>query len=157
MDRIPSASLSMKMPCGLSGAAIVAPRVSDTLPVAGIDSKNVRAVLPILVCFPAGSACAAPWVWNFCGAVLSGIARSVIQGFLPHHWRENTAPLSFADIAYTTIRGQLKCAVGEQFTICLPYRGILPNLPAPKAGNGFDPDRGQCSSSKEASRSDRCR
>jgi endoglucanase Acf2 len=79
--------------------------------------------------------------WKIEAEPLKGTGKSVIQGWLPHQWRDNTAPLSFNDIAYTTIRGQMKCTAGEQFTICLPYQGILPNLPAPKAGNGFEAER----------------
>jgi len=78
--------------------------------------------------------------WKVTAEALTGNSKSVIQGFLPHHWRENIAPLAFGEIAYTTIRGQMKCAVGEEFTIRYPFNGILPNLPAP-AGSGFDSAR----------------
>jgi endoglucanase Acf2 len=79
--------------------------------------------------------------WKVTAEPLKGTSTSVLQGFLPHHWRENTAPLAFTDIAYTTIRGRMKCAAGESFTIRYPFNGILPNLPAPAAGGGFDPGR----------------
>jgi len=78
--------------------------------------------------------------WKVNAEALKGTSKQVIQGFLPHHWRENISPLAFTDIAYTTIRGQMKCAIGEEFTIRYPFNGILPNLPAPSGGK-FDPAR----------------
>jgi endoglucanase Acf2 len=66
-----------------------------------------------------------------------GAAKSVIQGFLPHHWRENTAKLDLSGPSYTTIRGTMKCGTGDRFTITYPFHGILPNLPAPTA-KSFD-------------------
>ena len=78
--------------------------------------------------------------WKVIAEPLKGTDRTVLQGWLPHHWRDNTGKLDFTDIQYATIRGPLKCAAGEEFTFCQPYCGILPNLPAPRAG-GFDPQR----------------
>jgi endoglucanase Acf2 len=78
--------------------------------------------------------------WKVTAEPLKGTARSVIQGWLPHHWRENTSPLAFNGISYPTIRGLMKCAVGEEFTIRYPFNGILPNFPAPKAA-GYDAGR----------------
>jgi endoglucanase Acf2 len=62
-----------------------------------------------------------------------GAGRGVIQGFLPHHWRDNLTKLDLTGPGYTTIRGPLKCAVGETFTLTHGYGGILPNLPVPAA------------------------
>ncbi len=59
-----------------------------------------------------------------------GAPREVIQGFLPHHWRDNSAPLRLDGPAYTTIRGALKCAVGGEFTLTHRFHGIVPNYPA---------------------------
>ncbi|HEV7401349.1 MAG TPA: glycosyl hydrolase [Chthoniobacteraceae bacterium] len=70
----------------------------------------------------------------------AGAPREVIQGFLPHHWRENQAPLKLDGPAYSTIRGALKCGVGDTFTLAYPFNGILPNLPAPTA-TSFDAGR----------------
>lgn len=58
-----------------------------------------------------------------------GAPRSVIQGFLPHHWRENVVPLKLDGPSYTTIRGPLKCGAGENFTVGYPFNGIVPNFP----------------------------
>ncbi len=66
-----------------------------------------------------------------------GASTQIIQGFLPHHWRENTAKLDLGGPGYTTIRGPMKCGVGDTFTIAYPFNGILPSLPAPTA-KSFD-------------------
>jgi len=78
--------------------------------------------------------------WKVTVEPLKGTARSVIQGWLPHHWRENTSPLAFSGITYPTIRGPMKCTAGEEFTLRYPFNGILPNFPAPKAA-GYDAER----------------
>jgi endoglucanase Acf2 len=78
--------------------------------------------------------------WKIITEPLKGTGRSVIQGWLPHHWRENTSRLDFNGIAYPTIRGPMKCAAGESFTIRYPFHGILPNLPVPQAA-GYEGDR----------------
>jgi len=70
-------------------------------------------------------------------ALKPGAGKGVIQGFLPHHWRDNTSTLKLDGPSYTTIRGALKCAAGDMFTLTHSYGGILPNLPAPTA-KGFD-------------------
>ncbi len=69
-----------------------------------------------------------------------GAPNAIIQGFLPHHWRENTAKLDMSGPSYTTIRGTMKCAFGDTFTIAYPFSGILPNYPAPTA-KSFDAAR----------------
>ena len=69
-----------------------------------------------------------------------GASGGVIQGFLPHHWRENIAKLDLDGPSYATIRGPLKCGAGDTFTITYPFHGILPNLPAPTA-KSFDSGR----------------
>ncbi|MEZ0264614.1 MAG: glycosyl hydrolase [Phycisphaerae bacterium] len=75
--------------------------------------------------------------WKVTADPLKGSSKAVLQGFLPHHWRENTSGQAFTNLTYTTIRGQMKLAAGEEFTIRYPFNGILPNLPAP-TGGGFD-------------------
>ncbi len=70
----------------------------------------------------------------------AGAPKTVIQGFLPHHWRENTAKLDLSGPSYTTIRGTMKCGAGDTFTIAYPFNGILPNFPAPTA-KSFDAAR----------------
>lgn len=70
-----------------------------------------------------------------------GAGRSVMQGWLPHHWRDGKADFEFLGPEYRTIRGRLRLAAGERFTLAYPFRGVLPNLPPPDSGSGFDPAR----------------
>lgn len=85
--------------------------------------------------------------WKVTAEPLKGTGRTVLQGFLPHHWRDNAAKLYFTPIAYTTIRGPLKVAAGSEFTLSHAFHGILPNLPAPapapaaEAAGGYEPQR----------------
>jgi len=68
----------------------------------------------------------------------------IIQGWLPHHYRNNIAKLDFNGIDYVTGRGTMLCAAGNDFTLTYPFAGILPNLPAPKSTGGpndFNPAR----------------
>ena len=69
-----------------------------------------------------------------------GAPRAVLQGFLPHHWRENTAATDLSGPVFTTIRGPMKCGAGASFALSHPFHGVLPNLPAPSAP-GFEPAR----------------
>jgi endoglucanase Acf2 len=76
--------------------------------------------------------------WKVISAPLKpGASKQVIQGFLPHHWRDNTTALKLDGPGYATIRGALKCAAGDTFTLTHSFSGILPNLPAP-ASKSFD-------------------
>jgi endoglucanase Acf2 len=79
--------------------------------------------------------------WKLTTEPLKGTERAVIQGWLPHHWRESKNNFTFNDIKYSTMRGAMKCAAGTEFTISYPFNGILPNLPPPKAGAGYSPER----------------
>jgi len=78
--------------------------------------------------------------WKITTEALQGDNKAVIQGFLPHHWRENTAKLDLNGPTYPTIRGLMKCGLGNEFTITYPYNGIVPNFPAPKSPP-FDAER----------------
>lgn len=78
--------------------------------------------------------------WKVTAEPLKGTSRAVLQGWLPHHWRETTTQVDFTDVRYTTIRGPLKCAAGENFTFSYPFNGVLPNLPAAAAPD-FDAGR----------------
>ena len=81
--------------------------------------------------------------WTITAEPLKGSETKLIQGWLPHHYRENTSPLAFNGVTYQTIRGPLRCAVGNEFTIRYPFHGILPSLPKPPSSEGFDPARMQ--------------
>ncbi len=70
----------------------------------------------------------------------------VMQGWIPHHYdtaKGTKLDFKFNDLTYATPRGQMKCATGRNFSITYPFRGLLPELPAPtvKAGqaNPFRP------------------
>lgn len=78
--------------------------------------------------------------WKVLTESLKGSGKSVVQGFLPHHWRENTSGLVLNGPAYKTIRGPMKCTAGTEFTLRYPYQGVLPNLPMPSA-KSFDGGR----------------
>ena len=79
--------------------------------------------------------------WKVTTEALKGTETGLIQGWLPHHWRESENNFAFNGLDYPTMRGRMRCAVGNEFTMTYPYNGILPNLPAPKAGAGFDGER----------------
>lgn len=79
--------------------------------------------------------------WAVTAEPLKGTDRRVLQGWLPHHWRDGTADFKHLEAGYRTIRGTLKLAAGEAFTRTYPFHGVLPTLPAPGAKSGYDPDR----------------
>ena len=72
--------------------------------------------------------------WKVTTEALMGVEKSILHGWLPHHWRESKNNLAFDGINYPTIRGQMRCAVGNEFTLTYAYNGILPNFPAAKTG-----------------------
>jgi endoglucanase Acf2 len=82
--------------------------------------------------------------WKITTELLKGTESAIIQGWIPHHYRTNLGKLDFNGIEYPTTRGQMKCTVGNDFTLSYAYGGLLPNLPAPKSIGGdhdFDPNR----------------
>jgi endoglucanase Acf2 len=82
--------------------------------------------------------------WKIKTEPLKGTETQIIQGWLPHHYRTNTAKLDLNGIDYLTARGTMHCAVGSHFTLTYPFAGMVPNLPAPKAtggANDFNPAR----------------
>lgn len=78
-------------------------------------------------------------IWHVSADALKGSSKDVLQGWLPHHWRGDTTKATLSPAAFTTIRGPLKYAMGEDFTFTYPFHGILPNWPAPE--KGFDAAR----------------
>ena len=76
--------------------------------------------------------------WKVTAEALQGSNTTVLQGFIPHHYRESRNNLQFTGINYTTARGQMKCAAGNEFILAYPFNGILPNLPAPSSGLDLD-------------------
>ncbi len=64
----------------------------------------------------------------------------VIQGWIPHHYdtAHGVKPdFAFNDLTYATPRGLMKCAIGKSFKITYPFRGLLPELPAPTVAAGL--------------------
>lgn len=79
--------------------------------------------------------------WKVRTELLRGTEQRIIQGWLPHHWRESTHDLAFDGREYVTGRGRMRCAVGNEFTISYPFTGVVPNLPFTKTNNAIDTGR----------------
>jgi hypothetical protein len=77
--------------------------------------------------------------WAITTEVLKGSEPRVIQGWLPHHYRDTASDLALGKLEYLSPRGKLRCAVGNEFSIAYPFSGIVPNLPVPKASGGKNP------------------
>ena len=78
--------------------------------------------------------------WKINAEPLQGKSTDLIQGWLAHQYRTNIAPVSYDGPTYLTPKGQMKSTIGNNFTFTYRYAGIVPNLPAPKAGTpGYDP------------------
>lgn len=59
-------------------------------------------------------------------------ATDVMQGFLPHHYRNGaSAAFSFADASFRTPHGMLKMATGNDFEVDYDFHGMLPWYAAP--------------------------
>ncbi len=73
--------------------------------------------------------------------------QTVVQGWLPHHWRDANHALDFNGPEYLTPRGPLKTLSGNRFELVYDFAGFLPFLPAPLASagsatkHGFDTSR----------------
>ena len=73
-----------------------------------------------------------------------GAERDVIQGWIPHHYdtaKGTKLDFQFNGLTYATSRGQMRCAVGRSFDISYPFRGLLPELPAPEVQKIANPYR----------------
>ncbi|MCR5077172.1 MAG: discoidin domain-containing protein [Prevotella sp.] len=56
----------------------------------------------------------------------------VLQGFIPHHYRNGATPLfTFNDITYRTPHGLMKMTEGNSFEIDYAFHGMLPYYAAP--------------------------
>jgi hypothetical protein len=67
---------------------------------------------------------------------LRGTDRTVLQGWLPHHWREGQTKAPFAATEFASQRGRLRLAPGNTVAVTHPFTGLLPALPMPAAGAG---------------------
>lgn len=82
--------------------------------------------------------------WTTTADVLAGTEKSMLQGWLPHHWRSGRTATTFAAPSYRTQRGTLKLAASNTVEIAWPFVGLLPALPAPTTTTGphaYDPAR----------------
>ncbi len=70
--------------------------------------------------------------WKLTTALLKGHEHRLIQGWIPHHYRDTTNDLQFNGLQYLTPRGLMKCAVGTEFKLTYSFHGFPPMLPAPQ-------------------------
>lgn len=68
----------------------------------------------------------------------------ILQGFLPHHYKNCTQDFSFNGKQYDTPRGLLKVAEGNTFSFSYAFNGVVGHLPEPTVQdipNPYLPDR----------------
>lgn len=63
---------------------------------------------------------------------------TVLQGFLPHHYKNSRNDMAFLDYTYATPRGRLKLAEGTVFSTTYHFSGMLPWFAVPKEGNSAE-------------------
>ncbi|MEI8340268.1 MAG: glycosyl hydrolase, partial [Verrucomicrobiota bacterium] len=78
--------------------------------------------------------------WTLETEPLKGTEHAVIQGWLPHHWRNTQVDFDFNGDEYLTARGRMRCASGTSFRITYDFNGVLTQLPAPEQ-RSFDRGR----------------
>ena len=78
--------------------------------------------------------------WHLQTEALQGTEKRLVQGWLPHQWRDTTGDLKLDGPQYLTPRGTMKCALGTDFSIVYPFHGFPPALPLPTDA-GFDKSR----------------
>lgn len=69
----------------------------------------------------------------------AGATGNIIQGWLPHHYKNTTYNAALNGFEYATPRGKMKCAVGSSFRFTYPFKGVLAQLPAPEVITGSNP------------------
>lgn len=74
-----------------------------------------------------------------------GAERNVLQGFLPHHYKNSVTDIDFIDYTYATPRGKMRMAAGHRFSTAYKFSGVLPWFAAPKEmpdlGNPYNRER----------------
>lgn len=68
----------------------------------------------------------------------------VLQGFLPHHYKNCTQDFSFNGKQYDTPRGLLKVAEGNVFSFSYDFNGVVGHVPEPvvqEIPNPYDPEK----------------
>lgn len=59
------------------------------------------------------------------------IQKNVLQGFIPHHYKNSAINFGFTGLEYLTPRGKMKMAIGNTFDITYKFNGMLPFLANP--------------------------
>lgn len=79
--------------------------------------------------------------WDVDAESLNGGSANVMQGFLPHQYRDtgNPTTLPFAGLAYATPHGQLRMATGNHFEIDYNFYGMLPYYAMPNDTTAANP------------------
>ncbi len=67
--------------------------------------------------------------WTVKTEALQGNNPQVLQGWLPHHWRNTQHDLKMAPLRYQTQRGEMKVSYGSRFEIRYPFYGLPITLP----------------------------
>ncbi len=79
--------------------------------------------------------------WNVEAESLNGMPVRVLQGFLPHHYRDtgNAPAFSFTNIEYATPHGSLRIAEGNSLAVDYNFYGMLPYYAMPNNTDGENP------------------
>lgn len=70
--------------------------------------------------------------WTVIADPLKGTNTEIVQGWIPHHYRNTTNNLVENGMEFLTPRGTLKCAVGSAFSLEYEFIGMAPHIPAPQ-------------------------
>jgi endoglucanase Acf2 len=71
--------------------------------------------------------------WDIATENLKGGSQNkVLQGFIPHHYKNSEYSFAFLPYEYATPRGKMKIAAGNNFSISYKFNGILPYFAAPE-------------------------
>lgn len=71
--------------------------------------------------------------WNISAQNLAGGSPTdLLQGFIPHHYKNAYPDFSFTGYEYDTPRGRMKMATGNTFGISYDFRGIIPYWSMPE-------------------------
>lgn len=70
-----------------------------------------------------------------------GGSNPMVQGWLPHHYRDGQESVTYDGPEFFTPRGKMRCALGTSFSFAFRFDGIVPSLPPPPGGGGFQVDR----------------
>ncbi|WFB37276.1 glycosyl hydrolase [Kiritimatiellota bacterium B12222] len=69
--------------------------------------------------------------WSIQTEALQGNQTQVLQGWLPHHWRNTKNNLDVVPVTYQTQRGLMKVSKGNAFEFSYTFHGLPITLPLP--------------------------